>query len=127
MTSATPLKLYYSPGACSLASHVVLHELCVPFTAVRIVIAEGAHLRPEYLAINPRGRVPTLIVDGIPVTENSAILTWLGQQDSRLFPAPGTLAAARASEWLAWLTSAVHIAFAQVWRGARFSDDVSSH
>jgi glutathione S-transferase len=127
MTIEPPLKLYYSPGASSLASHILLHELGIPFTTERVVLAEGAHLRPEYLAINPRGRVPTLIVEGVAVTESSAILTWLGQQDPRFFPAPGTLAAARASEWLAWLTSAVHISFAQIWRGVRFSDDVSHH
>ena len=127
MTDTPRIKLYYSPGACSFASHIVLHETGVPFTAERVVIADGANIRPEYLAINPRGRVPTLIVDGAAVTENSAILTWLGQRDGRLFPARGTLAAARASEWLAWLTSAVHISFAQIWRGHRFADDILHH
>lgn len=127
MADATTLKLYYSPGACSFASHIVLHETGVAFTTERVVIADGAHLRPEYLAVNPRGRVPTLVIDGEAVTENSAILTWLGQRDGRFFPATGTLAAARASEWLGWLTSAVHTSIGQIWRGHRFADDVGHH
>jgi glutathione S-transferase len=127
MTRASLPKLYYSPGACSLAPHIILHETGAPFATECVKIAEGEHLRPDYHAINPRGRVPTLIVEGVAVTENSAILTWLGQKDGRLFPSLGTLAAARASEWLAWLTSSVHISFAQIWRGTRFSDDGSSH
>jgi glutathione S-transferase len=121
------LKLYYSPGACSFAPHIILNEIGAPFATERVVLAEGAHLKPEYLAINPRGRVPTLIVGGETITENAAILTWLGQQDGRFFPVAGSLAAARASEWLAWLTSSVHISFAQIWRGSRFSDDAGQH
>src|SRR5580704_10437676 len=121
------VKLFYSPGACSLASHIVLNELGRPFAIERVVLANGDHLKPEYLKINPRGRVPALLVDGAVIRENSAILTWLGQQGTVLFPAIGTLSAARASEWLAWLTSAVHISFAQIWRGNRFSDDATQH
>ncbi len=127
MTRPSTLTLYYSPGACSFASHIVLHELGLPFTAERVTIADGAHLQPEYLAINPRGRVPTPVVEGVAITENAAILTWLGQQDARFFPPRGTLAAARTSEWLAWLTSSVHISFGQVWRAPRFSDDANYH
>lgn len=121
------MKLYYSPGACSLASHIVLNELGRPFSAERVVIANGDNLKPEYLKINPRGRVPALIVEGTTIRENSAILTWLGQQSAGLFPSVGSLPAARASEWLAWLTSVVHISFVQIWRGQRLSDDTAHH
>jgi glutathione S-transferase len=121
------VKLFYSPGACSLAPHIVLYELGRPFEVERVVIANGDHLKPEYLKINPRGRVPTLLVDGTVIRENSAILTWLGQQGAGLFPPLGSLPAAHASEWLAWLTSALHISFAQIWRGLRFSDDATQH
>lgn len=121
------MKLFYSPGACSLAPHIILYELGRPFSVQPVVIAEGAQLKPEYLKINPRGRLPVLLVDGAAIRENSAILTWLGQQGAGLFPTIGSLPAARASEWMGWLTSAVHISFAQIWRGVRFSDDAAQH
>jgi glutathione S-transferase len=118
--------LYYSPGACSLAAHIVLHELARPFETVRTPVAEGAHLRPEYLRLNPHGRVPTLVVDDQPIRELSGILTWLGQQGG-LFPPAGAVAAAKCSEWLGWLTSAVHISFALLWRGERFLETRELH
>lgn len=68
------LVLYYSPGACSLAAHIALREAALPFELRRVMISKGEHLAPEYLAVNPRGRVPTLVIDGVPVTERSAIL-----------------------------------------------------
>lgn len=115
------LKLYYSPGACSFAAHIVLRELGMSFELEWVTLANGEHKKSEFLAINPHARVPVLVVEGQPVTELSAILTWLGQQGGDLFPKVGTLAAFRCSEWLAWLTSAVHISFAQIWRGERFT------
>jgi glutathione S-transferase len=121
------LKLYYSPGASSFAAHIVLNELEVPFTLERVMLANGEHHMLEFLTVNPRARVPVLIVEGKPVTELSGILTWLGQQGKDLFPATGTLAAIQCSEWLAWLTSSVHISFAQIWRGERFSGDLEDH
>jgi glutathione S-transferase len=121
------VKLFYSPGACSFAPHIVLHELGRPFEVERVVIANGDQLKPQYIKINPRGRLPTLLVDGVAIRENSAILTWLGQQATDLFPPVGSILAARASEWLAWLTSAVHISFMLIWRAPRFSDDTAHH
>lgn len=120
------LALYYSPGACSLAAHVALLEWGVPFDLRRAAIIKGEHQTPEYLALNPRGRVPLLIVDGQPIRENSAILTWVGQQCG-LCPKPGTLEAAKCAEWLSWLTSGVHISFAMIWRGERFAHDKARH
>lgn len=121
------LALYYSPGACSLAAHIALRELGVPFELRRVVIAKGEHRTPEFLAINPRGRVPVLVIDGTPVTELSGILTWLGQQSRDLFPPAGTLEAVQCSQWLGWLTSTLHISFALIWRGERFCDEASMH
>ncbi len=106
-------KLYHSPGACSLAAHVVLEELGVPFEPVRVVVADGANRAPEYLAVNPRGRVPALEVqdDGGTwvLTEVVAILVFLARQH----PAAGLLDEhprrfARLLEWLTWLASTVH-------------------
>ncbi len=118
--------LYYSPGACSLAAHIVLREMGVPFDLKRVTLANAENRTPEFLVLNPMGRVPVLFVEGQPITELSGILTWLGQQ-SGLFPPAGTLNAIRCSEWLAWLTSSVHIAFAQIWRSERFSADLDTH
>lgn len=113
--------LCYSPGACSLAPHIVLEEIGEPFEARRVAIAEGRHLSPEYLRLNPRGRVPTLLVAGQPVTEAAAILLYLAQRHAALDPARlGALAQARCYEWLLFLASSLHIAYAQLWRPRRF-------
>lgn len=120
------LILYYSPGACSLASHAALHEWGVPFETRRVTLARGEHFKPDFLELNPRARVPLLIIDGERIRENSGILTWIGQQ-AGLYPEIGTIEAAKCAEWLAWLTSGVHIAFATIWRGSRFAHDEALH
>ena len=119
------LKLFYSPGACSLVPHIALEEAGVEFVALRIPIAEGGHLTPEYLAINPHARLPALDTGQGIVTENIAVLNFLGDR----FGAPGAVpradpyAVARCNELLGWFSSSVHIAFAEVWRGGRFTED----
>ena len=119
------LKLYYSPGACSLVPHIALEEAGVEFTALRIPIADGGNLKPEYLAINPHARLPALGTDGGIITENIAVLNYLADE----FGAPGSVPrgdphlAARCNELLGWFSSSVHVAFAEVWRGGRFTDD----
>jgi glutathione S-transferase len=122
------LTLYYSPGACSLAPHVILEEAAAPFEAVRVTIAEGLTRTPEYLAINPRARVPALAVEGRIVTENAAILTYLGNlfPDAGLMP-PDLLDQARVQELLSFFASSVHIAFAQIWRAERFTSEQKAH
>lgn len=120
------LTLYYSPGACSLAAHIALYEWGVPFEARRVLIAKGEHRAPEFLAINPRARLPLLLVDARPVRELSGMLTWIGQQCG-LYPETGTYEAAKCGEWLGWMTSAVHISFAMIWRGERFAEDPALH
>jgi len=123
-----PLKLYYSPGACSLVPHIALEEAGTPFEALRIPIAEGGHLTPEYLAINPHARIPALGTDQGVITENVAVLNFLADR----FRGPGSVprddphSAARCNELLGWFSSSVHIAFAQIWRGGRFTDDQSA-
>ncbi|HZH42650.1 MAG TPA: glutathione binding-like protein [Lysobacter sp.] len=117
-----PLTLFYSPGACSLAPHVLLEEVGATFDTVRVPVREGANLRPEYLAINPRGRLPALRIGDEVLTENPAVLTWIAfaHPQAALLPPAGSVEFGRALEWLAWLTSSVHIAYAQLWRPARF-------
>lgn len=116
------LTLFYSPGACSLAPHVVLEELELDFERRPVLIAEGEHLSEDYRKINPRGRVPTLIAEEIVITEVPAILTWLAtlKRGAGLLPPDGSLELARTCEWAAWLSSTLHIAYAQLWRPARF-------
>lgn len=112
--------LYYSPGACSLAPHIVLEESGEPFETRRVTIAEGLHQKPEYLRLNPRGRVPTLVVDDHPIREAAAILLHLAHHAAPELIPPQMLARARCYEWLMFLASSVHIAYAQFWRPRRF-------
>ena len=116
------LTLYYSPGACSLAPHVALEELGLEFELRQVLLAEKENVSEDYLKINPRGRVPTLIADGTAITEVPAILTYLAwlKPDAPLLPAPGTIGLGRACELMAWLSSSLHIAYAQLWRPERF-------
>lgn len=115
------ITLYYSPGACSLAAHIVLEELGLAYEAVRISTADGAQRSPEYLEINPRGRVPALAVDGKVLVENVAILAWLGGgfPDRGLWPAK-TWEQAQALSFMAWLADTVHPAFAHFYRPERY-------
>lgn len=83
--------LYYAPGAASLVVHWLLLELGVEFEAIRLDIEAREHKRPEYLALNPAGVVPTLVVDGRPMVETGAIVAWLAAShpEKQLAPAPG--------------------------------------
>lgn len=116
------LTFYYSPGACSLGPHIVFEELGLEFERRQVLIAEGQHRSPHYLKINPRGRVPTLAANGTTITEVPAILAYLAslKPDAGLLPPPGTIDFARALELAAWLSSTLHIAYAQLWRSERF-------
>jgi glutathione S-transferase len=124
-----PMILYYSPGACSLVPHIALEEAGADFEARRVVLANGEHLTADYLAINPRARVPALDVGGEVITENVAILNYIAHR----WQAPGSvplgdhLAAARCNQLLGWFASSVHVGFAQVWRAERFSADEDVH
>lgn len=97
-------KLYYKPGACSMAVHVVLNELNVPFEAVKQTDLKD----PEFLKLNPRGQIPLLIVDGEPVKEGGALIAWLvDEHGSDLLPKSG-LDRAKALEWLMWCNATLH-------------------
>lgn len=115
------ITLYCSPGACSLAPHIVLEELGVPYETVKISTAEGRQRSPEYLKINPRGRVPTLVVDGKVLVENVAILSFLGGGFAArgLWPEK-TWDQAQALSFMAWLADTVHPAFAHFYRSERY-------
>ena len=81
--------LYYSPGAASLVVHWLLIELGVPHQLNKLDLQAGQQKRPEYLALNPNGVVPTLVIDGKPMQEAAAMLLWLADRhaDAGLAPA----------------------------------------
>jgi glutathione S-transferase len=121
------IKLYYSPGACSLASHIVLEELGIAYESVLVSLSEGDHKRPEFLRINPRGRVPALNVDGKVLTETVAILTYLGggYAERGLWPKE-TWKQAEALSLMSWLSSTVHTTVAGIWRPERYATDAAA-
>ncbi len=118
------IKLYYSPGACSLAPHIVLEELGIAYEAVLVSLADGDQKRPEYLRVNPKGRVPALNVDGKVLTEVVAILTYLGggYAERGLWPKE-TWKQAEALSLMSWLASTVHVAVGGIFRAERYSTD----
>jgi glutathione S-transferase len=119
------LKLYYAPGACSLAPHVALEEAGATFETVRIDLSANEQCSAEYLIINPRGRVPTLMVDGEAVTENIAILTCISRlfPEANLLPSETPIGAARAYDLMSWLGSTVQVSVSQIFRSGRFTSD----
>jgi glutathione S-transferase len=126
----TPYQLYYAPGACSLTAHAALEWLAAQglagYTAHKLILGQGDQRRAEYLAINPRGKVPALMLaDGTVLTETLAILRYLHAQHPQagLLPADA-LREARGWEWLSWLSSAVQShAFTLVFYPMRFVAD----
>lgn len=124
------MKLYYSPGACSLGIHVILEEIGQPFEAVRTPLKEGAQNTPEFQAMNPKGKVPTLQRDdGSVVTEWPAIAFWLASSnpDSRLWP-EGIEAQTRAFEMMDYCCGTIHPqAFSRLFNQARFAPSEADH
>jgi len=121
-------KLYYSPGACSLAPHIVLEEIREPFDIELVSSMDGSTSTAEYLKINPKGRVPVLDIGESVITEVSAILTYLAltyPKSELLENTPVGLA--RAIEWMNWLTGIHSSVIAQNWRVERFSNNPSAH
>jgi len=123
------LKFFHSPGACSLVSHIALEEAGADYDAVRVLLAQGEHLKPEYLAINPHARVPALATGQGTITENVAILNYIADRFGAAGSVPrgDAFETAKVNELLGWFASTVHISFAQVWRGNRFTRDETAH
>ena len=119
------IKLWYASGACSLAPHVLLHEVRVPFDAVETPVAKGAHLTDEFARINPKKRVPVLSLDGEMITEVPAIATAIADlAPERHLMGRTALDRARVYEWMTWLSGTLHgQGFGALWRPQRFSDE----
>jgi glutathione S-transferase len=118
------IKLYYAPGACSLASHIALEEVGVPYDTQKMNLAEGDQRKPEYLRLNPRGRVPTLVVDDQVLTENVGILTYFGggYLQAGIWPKK-TWDQAKLVATLAWLSNTVHPTYGHIVRPERYAAD----
>ncbi len=104
------LTLYLSPGSSSMAVHIALHEIGVDFDRRPISFAKREQFTPEYLALNPEGKVPTLLVDGRPMTEVAAILYYLAKRfpAAGLWPESGLEAEAQAISWMSFIASTIH-------------------
>jgi len=122
------LTLYYSPGACSMASHIGAEESGAQYEPTQILLAKGEQKTPDYLKINPRGKVPALkLDDGAVVTENTAILSYLAKRspEKNLLP-KDPAAEARCLSMMAWLSNTVHPAFTHIFRPGNFSEDAAA-
>jgi len=119
------LTLFYAPGACSMASHIVLEESGEKYDAKRMDLAKGEQRTPQYMKIHPLGRVPALkLDDGSPLTENTAILPYLGKRFG-LWPTD-PLKEAKALSVVGFFASSVHPANAHVARPERYTEDKSA-
>jgi glutathione S-transferase len=105
----TALTLYLSPGSSSMAVHIALHEIGVPFETKSLSFYEKEHRQPPFLALNPAGKVPTLLVDGTPVTEVAGCLLYLAKRfpEARLLPGD-PLGEAQAVSWMSFIASTLH-------------------
>ncbi len=103
------LTLFFSPGACSMASHIGIEESGAPYVEKPTLLPKGEQKTEAYLKINPRGKVPALSVDGRVITENTAILTYLARQfpQANLLPAD-PVGEAHCIGAMAWFSNIVH-------------------
>jgi glutathione S-transferase len=118
-------KLYFSPGAVSMATHMAFEEAGLPYTLEPILIKEGQQLSERYRRVHPLGRLPAVeIAPGVVLTETPALLAYVAAlaPASRLLP-EGGLARARADEWMSLLASAVHVTFISFFRPDRYTSD----
>jgi glutathione S-transferase len=104
------LTFYFAPGSSSMAPHIALHEIGVPFESRPLSMAKKETRSREYLALNPEGKVPLLSIDGRPLSEVAAILFYLARRfpESRLLPADDLEAEAQAISWLSFIAATVH-------------------
>jgi glutathione S-transferase len=118
-------KLYYAPGTCALASHIALAEAGAAYTTVKIDFKANQQNSPEYLAINPKGRVPTLVTDKGTLTETPAMLAFIAQSfpQAKLAPLEDAFEFARVQAINSYLCSTVHVAHAHKMRGTRWATE----
>lgn len=118
------MNFYYAPRCCALATHIVLEEVGVPYQRTRLNFATQDQRSPEYLAINPKARVPALVTPQGVLTETPAMLVYLAQTfpDAKLAPLDDVWAFAQVQSFNAYLCATVHVAEAHWQRGNRWVD-----
>lgn len=118
------MDLFYAPGTVALASGIALEEAGIPYTPHRVDFASSEQRGAAYLALNPKGRVPSLVTERGVLTETPAILRYIATLNpgAGLWPAD-PFEAARLDEVCAYLCSTVHVSHAHKFRGTRWSDD----
>ena len=122
------LKLYYAPGTCALASHIALEEAGAAYETVRLNFKTEDQKKSEYLRINPKARVPSLVTDRGIITETPAILIYIAQTfpAAKLAPLDDPFGLAKVQSFNNYLCSTVHVAHAHRMRGARWTDDAAA-
>ena len=122
------LKLYYTPGTCALASHIALQEAGATYAAERLDFKSNQQNSPEYLSINPKGRVPSLVTDRGILTETPAMLAFIAQSfpEARLAPLDDAFAFAQVQAFNSYLCSTVHVNHAHKGRGHRWASEEAS-
>lgn len=120
--------LYYSPGAASLVVHWVLIELDVPHALVKLDLDAEQHKTPDYLALNPSGVVPTLLIDGKPMCEAAAIVLYLADEHpaARLAPLPGSNQRSSFYQWMFYLANTLQPPFRSWWYPHEAAGEVNS-
>lgn len=123
------LKLYYAANSCALATHIVLEEVGADYSTQRIDFAKEQQKSPEFLKINPKGRVPALVTDRGILTETPAMLVYVAQSfpTARLAPMDDPFAFARMQSFNSYLCSHLHVAHAHRMRGHRWVDADDAH
>ena len=121
----TPLTLYYAAGTCAQAVLIALYEADAQFTLKTLSFAGNDQRSPDYLAINPKGRVPALVTERGVLTETPALLLYVAQSypQAALAPLSDPFALAQMQEFNAYLASTAHIAHAHRPRASRWADD----
>ncbi|WP_254063317.1 glutathione binding-like protein [Rhodanobacter sp. L36] len=120
------MKLYFSPGACSMSDHIVLAWIGQPYTTQKMT--KETLKSPEYLKLNPAGAVPVLEIDGWPLTQNVAILNYLADSfpDAKLGGDGTPKGRAEVNRWLSFLNSDVHPAFHPLFGSTGFLDEAAA-
>ena len=104
------LTLYFAPGASSMAAHIALHEVGVPFESQPLSFRKKETRDASFLALNPEGKVPTLVIDGRPLTEVAGILFYLARRypEADLLPSGDVEAEAQVVSWMSFVAATVH-------------------
>jgi glutathione S-transferase len=119
------LKFYYAPKTCALATHLALEHVGAPYEAIAVDFSTQGQRSPDFLAINPKGRVPVLQTERGVLTETPALLLYLCQRypEANLAPLADTFATAQMQAFNSYLCATVHVAHAHRFRGSRWADE----